>query len=101
MAIVAVARKLATLFWCLLTREQDYAYGRPALTAMKRGRLELTAGAPRWQQRPGTWATNQALADAERGLAEQPEAAYQQLVKDQHAAGTSQTPKGPLPASRP
>ena len=32
-AIVATARKLAGLFWCLLTREQDYAYGRPSLTA--------------------------------------------------------------------
>ena len=28
-AIVAVARKLAVLFWHLLTREQDYAFGRP------------------------------------------------------------------------
>ena len=26
---VAVARKLACLFWCLLTREEDYAYGQP------------------------------------------------------------------------
>ena len=29
---VATARKLAVLFWCLLTREQDYAFGRPSLT---------------------------------------------------------------------
>ena len=28
-AIVAVARKLAVLFWHLLTREQDYAFQRP------------------------------------------------------------------------
>ena len=28
-AAVATARKLASLFWCLLTREQDYAYGQP------------------------------------------------------------------------
>src|SRR3954451_4659094 len=27
---VATARKLAGLFWCLLTREQDYAFGRPS-----------------------------------------------------------------------
>ena len=34
-AIVATARKLACLFWCLLTREQDYAFGQPSLTAKK------------------------------------------------------------------
>jgi transposase len=28
-AIVAAARKLACLFWCLLTREEDYAYAQP------------------------------------------------------------------------
>jgi transposase len=27
-AVVAAARKLACLFWCLLTREEDYAYQR-------------------------------------------------------------------------
>jgi transposase len=98
-AIVAAARKLATLFWCLLTRKQDYAYGRPALTALKLRRLELTAGAPRWQERPGTWANNQALADAERRVVEQAETAYKQLVQDQQAARPS-SPKGPLPTSR-
>jgi transposase len=29
-ATVAVARKLALLFWHLLTSEQDYAFGTPA-----------------------------------------------------------------------
>jgi hypothetical protein len=98
-AIVAAARKLATLFWCLLTREQDYAYARPALTALKLRRLEITAGAPRWKERPGTWVNNQALADAERRVAEQAEIAYQQLVRDQQAAGRRRA-KGPLPATR-
>ena len=51
-AIVAAARKLACLFWCLLTREQDYAFGQPSLTRKKLRRLELTAGAPRCQGRP-------------------------------------------------
>jgi hypothetical protein len=32
-AIVAAARKLASLFWCLLMREQDYAYAQPSPTA--------------------------------------------------------------------
>ena len=97
-AIVATARKLAGLFWCLLTREQDYAYGRPSLTAVKLRRLEITAGAPRWQKRTGAWATNHALADAERRLAEQAEAAYKQLVKDRQAAGAPR--QEPQPASR-
>ena len=48
-AIVAAARKLACLFWVLLWREQDYAFGQPSLTAKKLRRLEITAGAPRWR----------------------------------------------------
>ena len=44
-AIVASARKLACLFWCLLTREEDYAFAQPSLTRKKLRRLELTAGA--------------------------------------------------------
>ncbi len=42
-AIVASARKLACLFWCLLTREEDYAFAQPSLTKKKMCRLELTA----------------------------------------------------------
>ena len=45
-AIVATARKLAVLFWCLLTRGEDYAHQQPSLTAKKLRRLEITAGAP-------------------------------------------------------
>jgi transposase len=48
-AIVATARKLAVLLWCMLTRGQDYAHQQPSLTAKKLRRLELTAGAPRPQ----------------------------------------------------
>src|SRR4029450_389326 len=44
-AIVATARKLASLFWCMLTRQQDYAFGQPSLTREKIRRLELAAGA--------------------------------------------------------
>ena len=58
-AIVAVARKLTTLVWQLLTKEQDYIYERPALTYRKLRKLELTAGAPkrlnpRGSKGPGT-----------------------------------------------
>src|SRR5439155_11595292 len=34
-AIVAAAHKLACLFWCLLTRGEDYAFAQPSLTKKK------------------------------------------------------------------
>ena len=51
-AIVATARKLAVLFWCMLTRGEDYAHQHPSLTSKKLRRLELTAGAPRHHGTP-------------------------------------------------
>jgi transposase len=45
-AVVAVARKLAVLFWCLLTRHQQYAHQQPSLTAKKMRLLEIRGGAP-------------------------------------------------------
>ena len=55
-AIVATARKLAVLFWCMLTRDEDYAHQQPSLTRKKLRRLELTAGAPEEHHaaRPGS-----------------------------------------------
>lgn len=44
-ATVAVARKLTVLCWHLVNRGEDYAFGRPSLTAHKRRKLELAAGA--------------------------------------------------------
>src|SRR5215218_7408014 len=75
-ATVAVARKLVVLFWHLLTKEEDYAFGRPTLARKKRRQLELTAGAPRGQGQPGVWAANKALREAELELARQAETAY-------------------------
>jgi transposase len=46
-ATVAVARKLVVLFWHLLTKDEDYAFGRPLLTRKKLRQLELRAGAER------------------------------------------------------
>ena len=99
-AIVATARKLAVLFWCMLTRSADYAHQRPALTKKKLRQLELTAGAPaRTKHAAGIWSTNRAILHAERALAEQAEVSYQQLVKDQQAGrpsrkvGASATPE--------
>ena len=81
-AAVATARKLASLFWCLLTREQDYAFGQPSLTRRKVRKLEL----------------NKQIRDAERALAAQAEDAYRRTIADWKAtrpekkAGASVTP---------
>ena len=62
-AIVACARKLACLFWVLLTREEDYAYAQPSLTRKKLRLLELTAGAQRYgSEGTGVWSANEAVA---------------------------------------
>ena len=86
-AITAAARKLACLFWALLWRRQDYAFGQPSMTAKKIRRLEITAGAPRWRDSRGVWAANIAMRDAERDLARQAEHAYAQTIRDRQAAG--------------
>ena len=92
-AVVAAARKLACLFWCMLTRSQDYAYQQPSLTRKKLRRLELTAGAPRNQGGRSVWSTNDAMRSAERDLALQAERAYQRTVADwQSTKGASATP---------
>jgi transposase len=107
-AIVATARKLACLPWCLLTREEDYAYAQPSLTRKKLRRLELAAGAPKGEAKPGTWAVNKALRSAERELARQGEVASRRTVADRQAGrrGAGATPgrasRGPSerPAAR-
>ena len=57
-AITAAARKLACLFWCMLSRGEDYAYGQPSLTRKKLRRMELMAGHPKGEVERGLWATN-------------------------------------------
>ena len=82
-ATVAAARKLAVLFWCLLTRGENYAHQQPSLTAKKLRRLELKAGAPRYEDKARQiFATNKAIRDAERKLAQQAEASYLRTVRD-------------------
>src|SRR3954451_3309653 len=80
-AIVASARNLACLFWCLLTRDEDYAFAQPALTTKKMRRLEITAGAPRWQGGRDIWSTNDAMRQAERNHARQAQRAYERTIK--------------------
>ena len=81
-AIVAVARKLAVLFYCMLTREQDYAHQQPSLTAKKLRLLEVKAGAPTLKGKPtGMWATRERMRRAERELAQQAEVLLQALSR--------------------
>jgi transposase len=99
-AIVASARKLAVLFWCMLTRGEDYAHQQPSLTAQKLRKLELKAGAPKYTKAAaGISTANRAVRDAERQLAKQAEVSYKRLVQDQQAGaparkvGASATPE--------
>lgn len=107
-AIVAVARKLAVLFWHMLTRQEDYAFARPALTRHKLRELELRAGAER---HPGRRNLNnksghhqQQNRERERELSAQAELAYRRLVADWKAAGPAKLGAGATPgraSSRP
>jgi transposase len=80
----------------MLSRREDYAYGQPSLTRKKLRRLEITAGAPRYEGKSGIWAANAAMRQAERNLAHQAELAYKNTVRDWAAtaakAGASATP---------
>ena len=100
-AIVATARKLAILFWCMLCRGEDYAHQQPSLTAQKLRRLEITAGAAVRKGKPsGVWVTHQKMRHAERQLAAQAQASYERTVRDWRSsapkkkeAGASVTPE--------
>jgi len=84
-AIVATARKMAVLFWHLLTTERDYAYTMPTTTAKKLRAVELKAGAER---RPPGGArqplNREQRREAERAAAEHAQAAYERTVTDWH-----------------
>ncbi|RDI73180.1 Transposase IS116/IS110/IS902 family [Gaiella occulta] len=84
-AIVAVARKLAVLFWRLLVSGQDYAYSMPTPTAKKLRAVELKAGAPSRRGGGSQHALNrEARRKLERRSAEHAEAAYRRNVADWH-----------------
>ena len=100
-AIVATARKLAVLFWCMLTRGQDYAHQQPSLTRKKLRRLEITAGARKnTRQAAGVWSTNAMMRQAERELAQQAEASYQRMVQDQQAGAPARKAGASVTAER-
>ena len=97
-AATATARKLVVLFWHLLTREEDYAFARPAMTRNKVRRLELLAGAPPQKGRKGIAGNkSKALFDAERELSRQAEAAYRRLVSDWRSSGPPKAGAGATP----
>ena len=52
-AATATARKLVVLFWHLLSRGEDYAFARPAMTRHKIRRLEGSPAHPRRRGRKG------------------------------------------------
>ncbi len=95
-AAVAVARKIACLAWQLLTKGQDYAYGRPSLIRGKIRQAELAAGAKPLSKRHDGQRVSATAAerDAERRLTEQAEAAYRQLINDWKAAGPPKNSAG-------
>jgi len=76
-AATATARKLACLFWSMLTRGEDYAYARASMTRHKIRQLELACGAPSQKGKKGIAGNRSpALREQERQLARQAESAY-------------------------
>jgi transposase len=82
-AAVAAARKLAVIVWNVLHDDEDFAWNRPALTAMKRRRLELQAGLPARKGSKKGIAADYSLKhirDRERAMAQQAERGYARMV---------------------
>ena len=94
-ATVAVARKLTVLCWHLVTKGEDYAFARPSLTAHKRRKLELAAGA---QSRRGPVAGPshdyfiKELRDQEKAIVAQAERAYEVAVAHWQPKRSGQKP---------
>ncbi|HEY1274011.1 MAG TPA: IS110 family transposase [Thermoleophilaceae bacterium] len=101
-AAVAVARKIATIAWQLLAKEQDYAFGRPSLVRKKLRDAERLTGAPRLgtRHRGRRISATPAERAAEGEFLERAEAGYRRLTADwsasrpqnQHKAGAGATP---------
>ncbi|HYU03411.1 MAG TPA: IS110 family transposase [Jatrophihabitantaceae bacterium] len=82
-AVVATARKMTVLAWHLVTKEQDYAFARPALVTHKRRKLELAAGAPSRRGNyglPGAAYNDKQQRNEEKIAVERAEHAYEVLV---------------------
>jgi hypothetical protein len=86
------------LFWCLLTRAEDYAFAQPSLTQKKLRPLEIRAGAKTHKGiHTGVFATCQRMRAAERQLAAQAEGAYRRTVSDWHASQAKRKGAGATP----
>ena len=96
-AIVAVARKLAVLFWHLLTREQDYAFQRPSLTR-KKLRATRTAGRRRAPPRPTRSPDQEHIQPARRTNARA--RALRTAIADRRPVTDWRHQKRPLPPHR-
>lgn len=96
-AAVAVARKLTVIIWHLLTKGEDYAWGRPALHAKKIRDLELRSGHPeRRGQRGRSYDYNRAdRRHEDRARAEQGERSYTRMTQGWRKNG----PKRPTGAA--
>jgi transposase len=82
-AAVATARKLAVMIWHVLSGEKDYAFARPAFTAMKLRKVALKAGAPREYGKagPGRDYWIKEIRHREMEYVERAERAYERMVK--------------------
>jgi transposase len=87
-AMVAVARKLAVIAWHLLSRDEEYAYGRPSRLRLKLRTLELRTGSERARGRSIGLTSTEAERRLERERVEQAEAAYRRLVADRSTSGS-------------
>jgi transposase len=99
-AVVAVARKLASLAWRLLTDGEDYAYASPSRVRLKLRRIELLAGAERHQGRPLA-TTPTGPREQERELALAAEHAYERMVGDWQARSSTRRSAGAAPGRAP
>lgn len=81
-AAVAKARKLAVMIWHILSSGKEYAYARPAFTAMKLRKVALQAGAPRAYGKagPGRDYWIKELREREAGYVASVGKAYKRMV---------------------
>ena len=89
---MATARKLAVMIWHVLASTEDYAFARPAFTAMKLRKVALKAGAPREYGKagPGRDYWIKEIRQRENDYVERAERAYERMV----AAWKERSPTG-------
>lgn len=98
-AAVAVARKITTIAWQMLTRGEDYAFQSPSLARKKLRNAELKTGAPRMSTRhPGTRVrVTPDERERDRELQQQAEHAYRRLIADWQSTGPAKVGAGATP----